>query len=68
MSNPFAVNMVKLYVPAGMSPSISVAGFDLAADKDGAIEVPKEHVPTLMAHGLTSTPAAKVSANSVRPA
>ena len=53
VKNPFRQSMVKLQVPAGLGRSLSIAGFDIEADDDGAVEVPKEHVPTLKAHGLT---------------
>lgn len=52
MSNPFQQTMVKLQVPEDMSPSLSIGGFDLQADKDGCVEVPKHLAPTLREHGL----------------
>lgn len=59
MSNPFLQSMTRLQIPAHMGNSVSVAGFFLEADKDGCIEVPAEHVSTLLAHGLTPAPKAE---------
>lgn len=52
MSNPFQQTMVKLRVPDDMGESISIGGFDLQADKDRCVEVPKTLAPTLREHGL----------------
>lgn len=51
--NPFTKSMVKLSVPAHMGSNLSVAGFNLDTDDDGCVEVPREHVDVLKAHGLT---------------
>lgn len=64
--NPFAVSMATLYIPAHMGKSINLGGFELEADDDGAVEVPKEHVATLKGHGLTEEPEAKASPAGAR--
>ena len=69
--NPFVKSLAKLVIPAGMGSSISVAGFELEANDKGYVEVPKEHVAVLKAHGLTDyvEPAGKVgtvSSNAAR--
>lgn len=46
--------MVRLVIPAGMSTSVSVEGFELEADDDRTIEVPEKAATTLRAHGLTN--------------
>lgn len=51
--NPFQQSMVKLQLPAGMGGSISARGFTVDADADGCVEVPKDLVPEMKAHGLT---------------
>lgn len=51
-ANPFLTSMVRLQIPAHMGTNVSIAGFSLHADDDGCVEVPKEHVPELKAHGL----------------
>jgi hypothetical protein len=50
--NPFEQTMTRLSFPPGMGTCISVAGFTVEADEQGAVTVPKEHVPVLKAHGL----------------
>lgn len=63
--NPFRASMTKLAIPPHMGSSISVAGFQVDADADGTIEVPKEHVTELLAHGLTlHAPAADAKAKA----
>lgn len=52
--NPFALSMCTLYVPAHMGRSLNVGGFEITAEEDGAVEVPKQHVQELLAHGLTT--------------
>lgn len=56
MSNPFAVSLVRLQLPVGMGKSVSVAGFNLEADKDGCVEVPLAQAKDLEAHGLIPVP------------
>lgn len=56
MTNPFKVNLHRLQMPPGSGPSISIAGIELAADEDGVVEVPHEHVAALRSHGLTDAP------------
>jgi hypothetical protein len=51
-SNPFLKSMARLQLPAEMGRSLSVGGFELEADDEGTVEVPKEHVAVLKAHGL----------------
>lgn len=46
--------MVRLVIPAHMSTSISVEGFELEADDDRTIEVPEKVAATLRSHGLTN--------------
>jgi hypothetical protein len=58
MSNPFLTSMTKLYLPAGMAGMVNVSGFEVTAEPDGpngppCVQVPREHVDTLRAHGLT---------------
>jgi hypothetical protein len=62
--NPFQQTMTKLRVPDDMSPSIAIGGFDLQADDDRCIEVPKHLAAELRGHGLTDwvEPAAKTAA------
>lgn len=50
--NPFKQTMVRMQLPPGSGSSISARGFELAADEDGCVEVPKELVPELECHGL----------------
>lgn len=50
--NPFQQTMVKMMIPPGMGPNISVSGFSLQADADGCVEVPKEAAKALADHGL----------------
>lgn len=51
-SNPFAVSMATLVVPAHMGSSLNVGGFEIEAGPDGTVDVPQAHVETLLAHGL----------------
>lgn len=45
-------SMTRMVVPAHMSTSVSVEGFELEADEDRTIEVPEKIAVTLRAHGL----------------
>lgn len=56
--NQFAPAMAQFVVPSHMSRSISIEGFDLAADDNGVLEAPERFAPTLLAHGLMRMPAA----------
>jgi len=56
--NPFRASMTTLWIPPHMSSMVSVGGFEVEAAADGSIEVPKEHVAQLVAHGLSTTPPA----------
>ena len=51
--NPFQQTMVKMQLGEDMGTSISVAGFTMEAEADRTIEVPKQLVETMRAHGLT---------------
>jgi len=55
-TNPFAVSMTRLWIPPHMSQMINVGGFEVEADKDGAIDVPHQYVADLTGHGLSATP------------
>ena len=51
--NPFEVSMVRLQLPPGSGPNISLRGFTLEADEEGTVTVPKDAVASLVeAHGL----------------
>ena len=63
-NNPFQQTMVRLQVPAGMGTSISVRGFTVEADDDRCVEVPKDVVAELKAHGLTEAPVADAPADA----
>ena len=52
-NNPWIKSMTRLQVPSAMSTNLCVGGFNLETDENGQVEVPAEHVPTLLAHGLT---------------
>lgn len=51
--NQFQQSMTKMKIPEGMSTSVSVSGFNLEADAEGLVEVPKNLVPILRDHGLS---------------
>ena len=51
--NPFQQTMAKLRVPEHMGESISISGFDLQADENRCVEVPKNLAAELRGHGLT---------------
>lgn len=53
MENQFAVDLVSLQIPDGMSSSISVGGFPVEADADGIVQVPTQFAALLRDHGLT---------------
>lgn len=61
--NPFRASMTRLQIPASMATIVNVGGFEVEADEDRCVEVPKEHVNALMAHGLTM-PAEKSEAEA----
>ena len=62
-ANPFQQTMVRMAVPPGMGASISIRGFTIEADGTGHVEVPKELVAELTAHGLSkAAPAAAPAA------
>ena len=52
-ANPFQQTMVRMQLPAGHGASISMRGFEVQADSDRCVTVPKEFTPELEAHGLT---------------
>lgn len=52
-TNPFNLSMVELQIAPGMGSSISIGGFNLEANDDGIVEVPKHLADELRAHGLT---------------
>lgn len=51
--NPFAQTMVRMQLPPGMGASISARGFEVEADADHCVTVPKDVAEDLKAHGLT---------------
>ena len=51
--NPFKQHMIKMRIPDGMGDNISIAGFNLTADEDRCVTVPRRHVSDLESHGLT---------------
>lgn len=51
-TNPFQKSMARLQLPEGFGDSISVSGFNIEADDERCVEVPRELVPQLLAHGL----------------
>lgn len=53
MSNPFMQDMVTMKLPPGMGTQLSIAGFQIEADKQGCIVVPRQYVRDLLAQGLT---------------
>lgn len=60
--NPFRASMSKLWFPPGMATSVNVGGFEVQAEEDGSIEVPKEHVSALVSHGMLTAPPAVAEA------
>lgn len=54
--NQFQQSMVRMKIPEGMGPSVSISGFNLEADEKGTIEVPKNLVAVLKDHGLSECP------------
>lgn len=52
-SSPFQQTMVKLHVPEHMGTSFAIGGFEIEADSDRTVEVPKHLAPVLKEHGLT---------------
>ena len=60
MSSPFQNEMVKMYAPLGGGSHISIAGYLIAYDKDGTVELPRNLVEGAKSHGLTLNPPEKV--------
>lgn len=50
--NQFSPSMTRLWIPPNMSQMVSVAGFEVQADKEGWIEVPNAMAGQLESHGL----------------
>ncbi len=57
-NNPFTQQMVKMRFPPGSAGVMSIEGFNLTADKNGVVELPKNLVKAAESHGLTVVSAA----------
>jgi hypothetical protein len=51
-ANPFAQTMVRMQLPPGMGASVSARGFNVEADDERCVTVPKDVGEELKAHGL----------------
>ena len=52
-TNPFQQTMVRMQLPPSHGASISMRGFEVQADSDRCVTVPKEFATELESHGLT---------------
>ena len=52
MSNPWSDAMVRMQLAPGMGSQLSVAGFNLSADADNCVTVPRDVSKLLEPHGL----------------
>jgi hypothetical protein len=55
-TNPFAVKLQRLQIPAHMGNEVSVRGHTLRGDADNCIEVPKDIADELSHHGIKAAP------------
>lgn len=50
--NPFQPQFVRMKFPEGSANQISISGFNLTAEKDGCVELPKHLQKDAESHGL----------------